>query len=190
MSRLVMERVGFLDERFGLGMFEDDDYCVRVRKAGYKLAVVEDTFVFHKGSMSFKTMPTRDYLQLFEKNRTYFFNKHGMVWTYADIATAIWRCIRNNISEGSDSSHKSTFARLGLMDDALYQLRKYEENSVVLDGVPAAEQKLAEKHRQLMELSDWATALKQENGKLYAEREQLRSSLLFRVLRCLRLISA
>jgi GT2 family glycosyltransferase len=215
--REVFEQVGLLDEGFGLGMFEDDDYCVRVRKAGYKLAVVEDAFVFHKGSMSFKTLPTQDYHQLFEKNRTYFFNKHGMVWTYTDIATAIWRCIKNNIPEGSDASCKSAFARFRLMDDALYQLRQREENSAVLNGISATEQKLAEKHRQLMEISDWATALKQDNAKLEAElaekrrqlmeisdwatvlklenvklddeMNRLRSSLMFRVLRRLRLIS-
>lgn len=187
--REVFEQVGLLDERFGLGMFEDDDYCVRVRKAGYKLAVVEHAFVFHKGSMSFKTLPTQDYHQLFEKNRTYFFNKHGIVWTYADIATAIWRCIKNNIPEGSDASRKSAFGRLRLMDDALYQLRQREENSALLNGVSAAEHKLTEKHHQLMEISDWANGLKQDNAKLEAELKRLQSSLIFRVLRHLRLIS-
>lgn len=216
--REVFEQVGLLDEGFGLGMFEDDDYCVRVRKAGYKLAVVEDAFVFHKGSMSFKTLPSVDYQQLFEKNRTYFFTKHGLTWTYAEIATAIWRCVRNRLAEGSDASRQSAFARLQLMDDALHQLRQREENSILLNGVSGAEHKLVEKHRllmelsdwatvlkqdntklsveleqarsSLMELSDWATALKQDNMKLGSELEQMRSSLMFRILRRLRLITA
>jgi GT2 family glycosyltransferase len=215
--REVFEQVGLLDEGFGLGMFEDDDYCVRVRKAGYKLAVVEDAFVFHKGSMSFKTLSNQDYHQLFEKNRAYFFKKNGIVWTYADIATAIWKYIKNNVGEGSVYSRKSNLARLELMDDALYQMRQREENSVVLNGTSAAELKLAEKQRQLMEVSDWATGLNRENARLYAELnekhrqlmeisdwaaalkqdsvrldaelEQLRSSLMFRVLRRLRLVS-
>lgn len=176
--REVFEQVGLLDEGFGLGMFEDDDYCVRVRQAGYKLAVVEDSFVYHKGSMSFKTLPSDDYLQLFEKNRAYFFKKHRVVWTYSEIARAIWSVIKCNVVDGSDASRQRALARINLMDDALYQLRQREENSTVLDGVSALEHQLADKHRQLMEISDWATALKQDNTKLSVELEQARSSLM------------
>ena len=42
----VRQRAGGLDERYGLGNFEDDDYCLRVRQAGYRLCVAEDAFVF------------------------------------------------------------------------------------------------------------------------------------------------
>ena len=42
MPRTVYEKVGGLEERFGLGFFEDDDYCQRVRKAGFQVAVAED----------------------------------------------------------------------------------------------------------------------------------------------------
>ncbi|WP_260674655.1 glycosyltransferase family 2 protein [Comamonas aquatica] len=176
--REVIQQVGLLDEGFGLGMFEDDDYCVRVRQAGYKLVVVEDSFVYHKGSMSFKTLPSADYLQLFEKNRAYFFKKHEVVWTYSGIAHAIWRVIKRAMAENSNASRQSVLARLELMNDALYQLRQREENSVLLDGVSAAEHKLAEKHRQLMEISDWATTLKNDNEALSTELSQARASLM------------
>ena len=36
--RETWERVGELDERFGLGFFEDDDYCRRVSESGLKIA--------------------------------------------------------------------------------------------------------------------------------------------------------
>ncbi|MDE2422941.1 MAG: glycosyltransferase family 2 protein [Betaproteobacteria bacterium] len=188
--REVIEEVGLLDEGFGLGMFEDDDYCARVRQAGYKLAVVEDSFVYHKGSMSFKTLPSADYLQLFERNRAYFFNKHQVVWTYSDIAHAIWRVIKRDMAENSNASRQSVLARLVLMDDALYQLRQREENSVLLDGVSAIEHKLAEKQRQLMEISDWAISLKNDNALLSNDLTRIRSSWLFRLLRRLKLVSA
>jgi GT2 family glycosyltransferase/tetratricopeptide (TPR) repeat protein len=52
--RAVVERLGRLDERFGLGNFEDDDLCRRVRQAGYTLVVARDVFVHHFGSLSFR----------------------------------------------------------------------------------------------------------------------------------------
>src|SRR5262249_36822827 len=40
--RDVLDRVGALDERYGLGLFEDDDLCLRVRRAGHTLLLAED----------------------------------------------------------------------------------------------------------------------------------------------------
>ena len=53
LRRDVLDRVGMLDENFGLGFYEDDDYCIRVRHAGYKLMCAEDVFVYHRGGGSF-----------------------------------------------------------------------------------------------------------------------------------------
>lgn len=216
--RELFEKNGLLDEQFGIGMFEDDDYCVRVRQAGYKLAIVEDGFVYHKGSMSFKKLPSEDYLKFFDANRTYFLNKHQLAWTYSDIAIAIWHCIRNSLYNGNEASLQSVKARLQVMEDALHQVRQHEENTVVVEGVSAAERKLAEKHVQLMDISDWATSLKQANDQLKAELDdkhvqlmeisnwatslrydnsnlsndlaQIRTSFLYRVIRRLKLAPA
>jgi glycosyltransferase involved in cell wall biosynthesis len=53
MKREVYEKVGGLDERFGLGFFDDDDLAERSRRAGYSLAVARDLFIHHFGSRSF-----------------------------------------------------------------------------------------------------------------------------------------
>ena len=53
MTRAVYESVGGLDERFGLGFFDDDDLAERARRAGFELAVAHDVFVHHFGSRSF-----------------------------------------------------------------------------------------------------------------------------------------
>ena len=49
----VYEAVGGLDERFGLGFFDDDDLAERARWAGFELAVAHDLFVHHFGSRTF-----------------------------------------------------------------------------------------------------------------------------------------
>ena len=53
MKRSVYETVGALDERFGLGCFDDDDLALRTRKAGFSLAVARDLFVHHFGGRTF-----------------------------------------------------------------------------------------------------------------------------------------
>ena len=80
MPRALYEKVGGLDERFGLGFFEDDDYCRRVRDAGYGIAIAEDVFVHHHLSASFDAMDTRRRNELFERNKALFEEKWG-AWT-------------------------------------------------------------------------------------------------------------
>lgn len=77
MRRDVIQRVGLLDEAFGLGFFEDDDYCMRVRKAGYKLVCLEDVFVYHRGSTSFRK-DSRAINNLMKKNRRLLDAKHSL----------------------------------------------------------------------------------------------------------------
>lgn len=88
MRRTLCEKLGYLDENFGVGMFEDDDYCLRVKKAGFILAVIEDCFIYHKGSVSFKKLAFDDYRSLFNRNRSYFFQKHNIEWSLSELAFA------------------------------------------------------------------------------------------------------
>jgi O-antigen biosynthesis protein len=53
MHRAVYEKIGGLDERFGIGLFDDDDLAERARRAGFELAVAHDLFVHHFGSRTF-----------------------------------------------------------------------------------------------------------------------------------------
>ncbi len=45
--------IGGLDERFGIGLCDDDDLAERARRAGFELAVARDLFVHHFGSRTF-----------------------------------------------------------------------------------------------------------------------------------------
>jgi GT2 family glycosyltransferase/glycosyltransferase involved in cell wall biosynthesis/SAM-dependent methyltransferase len=76
--RDVYEKVGPLDERFEIGMFEDDDYAHRVRAAGYSLRCARDAFVHHWQKASFDLIggPAR-YFGLYQRNRRRFEEKWG-----------------------------------------------------------------------------------------------------------------
>ena len=53
MKRVVYETIGGLDERFGLGLFDDDDLAERAHRAGFAVAIAHDLFVHHFGSRTF-----------------------------------------------------------------------------------------------------------------------------------------
>ncbi len=53
LRREAVQQVGLLDERFGLGTYEDDDYCRRLRGAGWRLMIAPGSFVWHWGNRTF-----------------------------------------------------------------------------------------------------------------------------------------
>ncbi|WP_438448214.1 glycosyltransferase family 2 protein [Gorillibacterium sp. sgz5001074] len=77
-KRELMDRIGFLDERFSPGHYEDDDYCYRARLAGYKLMLAGDTYVHHHGSASFKKRMPEEVFQLVTDNHRKFMEKWGI----------------------------------------------------------------------------------------------------------------
>ena len=77
MPRATYERVGGLDEAFGIGFFEDDDYCRRVEQAGYRIACAEDVFVHHHLSASFDQLKAASKQALFERNKAIYEAKWG-----------------------------------------------------------------------------------------------------------------
>lgn len=84
LRRSVFEQVGALDERFGIGMFEDDDYSRRVRQAGYAVRCAKDAFVHHWQMASFRKMARPEYLALFRENRRKYEEKWGEAPAAAD----------------------------------------------------------------------------------------------------------
>ena len=80
LRREVAEQIGPLDEGFGAGMFEDDDYALRLRRAGFRLAIAEDVFVHHWGWASFGRLTQAEYDRLFEANRRRFEEKWEIRW--------------------------------------------------------------------------------------------------------------
>jgi len=69
LRRDTFDAIGPLDERFAVGMFEDDDYSRRLREAGFRLAVARDSFVHHWGRGTFRRLPEEEYRRVYEENR-------------------------------------------------------------------------------------------------------------------------
>jgi len=126
MRRDVYERVGLLDERFEVGMLEDDDYAVRVREAGYRVVCAQDTFVHHFGEASFgKLVPTGEYGRLFRANRLRFAEKWDTTWQphrrrrgprYQRLIGRIREAVRTSLPPGA------TVAVVSRGDDELLRL--------------------------------------------------------------------
>ena len=76
------DKIGLLDETFGTGNFEDDDYCLRAALAGFRNLIAGDVFIHHYGSRSF--IGNRiDYASTMSGNRKLFDAK----WSGIDISS-------------------------------------------------------------------------------------------------------
>lgn len=81
MRREIFEEIGPLDQRYGMGLFEDDDYSLRVRMAGYRVVCAEDVFVHHFGEATFGNLAASgEYARLLEANHRRFEEKWELRW--------------------------------------------------------------------------------------------------------------
>ena len=109
--REVFEAVGPLDERFEIGMFEDDDYMRRVRDAGYRVVCANDLFVHHFGEASLGELAGDGrYGELFHANRRRFEEKWGVAWepharrndpAYAALTGRVTDAVREHVPSGA-----------------------------------------------------------------------------------------
>jgi FkbM family methyltransferase len=80
--RELIDAIGLLDEDFGLGCFEDDDYCRRALAAGFHAVIARDAFVHHFGGRTFIGMGI-DFGSLINHNQQLLVHK----WRGASRAT-------------------------------------------------------------------------------------------------------
>jgi hypothetical protein len=77
LRRSTFEQVGYLDEGYRVGNFEDDDWNVRLRLQGKKMKIAADTFVHHIGSVTIKALGQKQFNEVNEKNERLFAKKWG-----------------------------------------------------------------------------------------------------------------
>lgn len=109
--RETYEQIGPLDTQFGPGMFEDDDYVIRVRHAGYRVVCADNVFVHHFGQASLGRLAAEGtYGDLFHENRRRFEEKWGFEWTpherranaaYDELVECVRRLVRESVPDGA-----------------------------------------------------------------------------------------
>lgn len=67
LRKSVVREIGLLDERFGIGNFEDWDYSLRISEAGYRMVLCEDVWLHHALHQTFKKL-TVDFTSLLQAN--------------------------------------------------------------------------------------------------------------------------
>jgi GT2 family glycosyltransferase/glycosyltransferase involved in cell wall biosynthesis len=75
-KREVISCVGLFDSKtFGKGYGEENDFCFRAEQYGYKHVMCDDTFIYHKGTVSFKT---EEKLKLIKKHEGILEDRYGL----------------------------------------------------------------------------------------------------------------
>jgi GT2 family glycosyltransferase len=81
MRRQTYLHIGPLDERYEVGLLEDDDYADRAREAGYQLRCVEGVVVHHFGEASFGNLVAGgEYARILKTNQERYAEKWGRRW--------------------------------------------------------------------------------------------------------------
>lgn len=74
--RSTFESIGGFDEGFGIGGYEDDDLCARIRETGMRLFITHGSFVHHHGHRTFEANGL-DWYAIQQENAELFHTKRG-----------------------------------------------------------------------------------------------------------------
>ena len=93
----VIAKVGYLDESFTGYGWEDIDYCVRVRQAGYKLAYANNIWIQHGGidGHRFGTTFRRTGAQI-EQDMHANMKRFAEKWGVEPTSQAVWEFVRGD----------------------------------------------------------------------------------------------
>lgn len=129
--RELIQRIGDLDERFGIGCFEDDDLCRRALESGYQLAIATNSFVHHVGSATFQGAGF-DLREILQTNQRVYADK----WNTGSEVTRSEGTQRRN----SNSNSKSTVSLCMIVRDnedtirpCLESIRPWVDEIIIVD---------------------------------------------------------
>ena len=129
LRREVVCAVGGLDERFGSGNFEDDDFCFRAARAGFKSGIAYDIFIHHYGNRTFKGMGL-DYDDHIKQNWRIFKEKwhlppdlpYGAPYTISTQGTDDVATYLPLVAQTKELHKREMLAEMKIRNDCLRQL--------------------------------------------------------------------
>jgi GT2 family glycosyltransferase/predicted Zn-dependent protease len=152
--RELMETIGLLDEEFGSGNFEDDDFCLRATLKGFRNFIAGDVFVHHYGSRSFIGNKI-NYTDALSRNRKIFQKKWGDLNSKASLSHR-WMIIHlmdkadeYNQKDEIKKSLATLYEGIGLfpgerrlyemLADMLIDTKQFQEALAVLNRMPSGD---------------------------------------------------
>lgn len=106
-AREVIDRIGYLDEIYGMGYFDDTDYCKRAQKLGYRVVRAKASYVYHRESQSFSKI--REKKAIFLQNEKEFVSRWGRYLRVAYVLSEL----KSKEQEIAAASHINRIARMG-----------------------------------------------------------------------------
>lgn len=157
LKRCVLEKTGYLDERFSPGNFEDNDICLRIILGGYRNVLCKNSFIIHWGSKSFGKVPQK-YNTLLETNQKKFFDK----WKLLDLTSENYLEIRMDLLDIMTKYHTQGSANIMTVGMGCGTTLSYLQSRFPHDQIFAIEQQpyLAQISNQIVDtvcanLDEW-----------------------------------
>ena len=168
--RECLDQLGAFDaERFGRGYGEENDFCMRALKSGWRHVLAADVYVYHEGSVSFSeerfALMKAASAALLEAHPDYTRRVHEFI--IADPAAAMRSAIDNaRVAFGAEEARHVLAER--------EEERKRLVNSLwEIDRLAAERDTLAGQVRQLNYAVDHAMNRVADRDRMVAEREEL-----------------
>ncbi|MCX5686436.1 MAG: glycosyltransferase family 2 protein [Candidatus Omnitrophica bacterium] len=78
LKKEVVEKIGNIDEIYGLAYFDDVDFSVRAINAGFLVVLALDTYVYHHRNVTFfEVLKGKKWNELHEKNKLIYYKRWG-----------------------------------------------------------------------------------------------------------------
>jgi len=136
MKRDVINKIGYWDEAYSPGYFDDTDYSRRAVNGGYRIVCAKGAYVYHRGSGSFKKK-SKMREELFERNREKFEATYGkpnrILYVIDRDDEKLLRKIKENVQTDAAQANwvwlirKSSMEDLGLISHS--HIRQFQYSS-------------------------------------------------------------
>lgn len=142
-KRKVIDEIGIFDDiTFEKGYGEENDFCYRALDYGYINVLCDDTFIYHKGTQSFKKENmTQSRIELSEKHMKLLRNKYPIYVSKTDnfISMNPFKEIQENITINLAIYNKKRI---------LYLINEWEENMEMTGGTSLHLKDIIQKTRE------------------------------------------